>query len=255
MKLKYVLGIDVGGSGIKGSIVNTKTGKLEEDRYRIPTPNPATPDEVAKTIAAIADHFNWKDPIGVGFPAVIQNGFARTAANIDKSWINVNAEKIISKQTGCFVRVFNDADAAGVAEMKFGAGQDNNGVVLLVTIGTGIGTVIFNRGKLLPNTELGHVEFKGEEGESYASDATRQRLNLSWDEWGARINEYLVHMENLFWPDLIIVGGGVSKHAEKFFTQLTVKTKVVPAQLLNNAGIVGAAIEAKRSYKKLIEKK
>jgi len=249
MKLRYVLGIDVGGSGIKGSIIDTKTGKLEKPRFRIPTPSPATPDAVAQTIADVAAHFNWKGPIGVGFPAVVQNGIARTASNIDKSWIDTNAEQIISQRTGCPVCVLNDADAAGVAEMKFGAGRKNKGVVILITVGTGIGTVVSTRGKLLPNTEIGHLVLNGVDAERYASDAVRQQQNLTWEEWGGRLNEYLLYVESLFWPDLFIIGGGVSKNDEKYFEKFTVRTRIVPAQLLNNAGMVGAALAAKRAFK------
>jgi polyphosphate glucokinase len=249
MKLKYVLGIDVGGSGIKGAVINTKTGKLEEPRHRIPTPLPATPDAVADTIHEIARHFSWNGAIGIGFPAVVQRGVVQTAANIDETWIGLNAERIFSQRTGCNVCVVNDADAAGLAEMKFGAGQNDKGVVLLATVGTGIGTVLFSQGKLVANTELGHIVLKGMDAEKYASDAVRQRENLSWEDWGVRFNEYLLYMEELFWPDLIIIGGGVSKNDDKFFNKFTVKTRVVPAQLLNNAGMVGAAIAAQKAFK------
>jgi polyphosphate glucokinase len=249
MKLKYVLGIDVGGSGIKGAVINTKTGKLEEPRHRIPTPLPATPDAVADTIQEIARHFSWNGAIGVGFPSVVQRGVVQTAANIDETWIGLNVERIISQRTGCDVCVVNDADAAGLAEMKFGAGQKNKGVVLLATVGTGIGTVLFSQGKLVANTELGHILLNGVDAEKYASDAVRQRENLSWEAWGERFNEYLLYMEKLLWPDLIIIGGGVSKNDDKFFNKFTVKTRVVPAQLLNNAGMVGAAVAAKNAFK------
>lgn len=250
MTLKNILGIDVGGSGIKGAIVNTKTGELLTDRYRIPTPQPATPKDVSKTIADVVKHYNWSGAVGIGFPAAIQNGFVRTASNIDKSFIGINFEKELSEKIKCPVKLLNDADAAGVAEIKFGAGAGNKGLVFLVTVGTGLGTVLFSKGKLVPNSELGHVILpNGQTGEQFASDATRQKLNLSWDEWAERFNQYLLHMEALLWPDLIIVGGGVSKHDDKFLKLITAKTKLVPAQLLNNAGIIGAAIAAKKEFK------
>ena len=247
MKLKKVLGIDVGGSGIKGAIINTKTGELLTERYRIPTPEQANPEQIADVIQQIVEHFKWNGTIGVGFPAVVQNGIAKTAANIDKSFIGTNIENLIAKKTNCKVKVINDADAAGQAEMKFGAGKNNKGVVFLITVGTGIGTVVFTKGKLLPNTELGHVYMnKDRESELYISDATRQKNDLSWKDWAQRFDEYLNYLEQLFWPDLFIVGGGVSKNETKFQQYLTVKTKVVPAQLLNYAGIIGAALAAKK---------
>ncbi len=246
MKLKKILGIDFGGSGIKGAIVNTKTGELVTERHRIPTPSPSTPDSVAKVIKEIADFFSWDGAIGIGFPAVVLNGVALSAANIDKGWVNTNVNKHVSKITKLPAYTVNDADAAGLAEMKFGAGKNVKGTVFLLTVGTGIGSVIFSRGKLVPNTELGHVIMpNGNEAEIYASDATRKREELSWDDWAKRFDEYLNYIESLFWPDLFIIGGGVSKKQEKFFEHLTVKAKVVPAQLLNNAGIVGAAMAAK----------
>jgi polyphosphate glucokinase len=247
MKLKKVLGIDVGGSGIKGAIINTKTGELLTERYRIPTPVQAKPEQIADVIQQLVEHFKWNGIIGVGFPAVVQNGIAKTAANIDKSFIGTNIENLIAKKTNCRVKVINDADAAGQAEMKFGAGKKNKGVVFLITVGTGIGTVIFTKGKLLANTELGHIYMnKDREAELYISDATRQKNDLSWKDWAQRFDEYLNYLEQLFWPDLFIVGGGVSKNEAKFQQYLTVKTKVVPAQLLNYAGIIGAALAAKK---------
>jgi polyphosphate glucokinase len=247
MKLKKVLGIDIGGSGIKGAIINTKTGDLLTDRYRIPTPVQGKPEQIADVVQQIVDHFKWSGAVGVGFPAVVQNGVAKTAANIDKSFIGTNIENLISNKTHCLVKVINDADAAGQAEMKFGAGKNNKGVVILITVGTGIGTVIFTKGKLLPNTELGHIYLnKDREAEQYTSDATRQKIDLSWKDWAERFNEYLNYLEQLFWPDLFIVGGGISKNELKFQKYITVKTKVMPAQLLNYAGIIGAALAAKK---------
>ena len=235
------LGIDIGGSGIKGAPVDVKTGKLLAPRFRIPTPQPAKPRPVAKTVAQIAKHFEWSGPIGCGFPAVVQQGITRTAANIHASWVGVDAAALFSKATGCTTRVINDADAAGLAEMRFGAGRGRRGVVLLVTIGTGLGTSLFTDGVLLPNTELGHIEIDCQDAESNASDAARKRDELSWKQWTIRFDEYLCTLEKLVWPDLIILGGGVSKKHEKFIPHLSVQAKVVPAQMLNEAGIIGAA--------------
>ncbi len=239
-----ILGIDVGGSGIKGAPVNTKTGDLLAPRYRIPTPQPSKPKAVARVVAEIADHFEWDGPIGVGFPAPIQRGVALTAANIHKKWVGTNAAKLFTKATGCPVTVLNDADAAGLAEMKFGAGRRHKGVVLLVTIGTGLGTSVFTNGHLVPNTEFGHIEIGGQDAEQFASDAARKREDLSWEAWGVRLNTYLLRMEALLWPDLIILGGGVSKKFTRFRPSLTVRAEVVPAATLNEAGIIGAALAA-----------
>ncbi len=239
-----ILGIDVGGSGIKGAPVDTETGSLLAPRYRIPTPQPAKPEAVAKTVNQIAEHFEWQGPIGCGFPAVVQHGVVYTAANIHKSWIGQNIEELFQKETGCPVRVLNDADVAGLAEMAFGAGKGQDGVVLIITLGTGIGTALFSEGVLLPNTELGHIEIRGKEAERRASDATRKRKDLSWKRWSHRVDEYLRTMEDLFWPDLIIVGGGVSKKSHKFFPRITARTEIVAAKLRNEAGIIGAAMAA-----------
>ena len=249
MKYKKVLGIDIGGSGVKGAIVNTKKGKLKTERFRIPTPKPATPDAVGEVIKQIVQHFKWEGPIGVGYPGVVQNGFARTAANVDDSWLDQNINKKFSKITGCPVHVVNDADAAGTGEMKFGAGRKNKGVVMLITVGTGLGTVMFSGGMLVPNLELGHVILRGDDAEKYASDAARKNEDLSWEEWAHRFNEYLERLEDLTWPDLIIIGGGASKKDDKFFQYLKSRAKVVPAELLNEAGIIGAAVAAKNQHK------
>ncbi|MBN2010678.1 ROK family protein [candidate division KSB1 bacterium] len=240
------LGIDVGGSGIKGAIINIDAGELMGERYRIPTPDPSTPNAVAETIKQIVHHFNWSGKMGVGFPAAIQHGEVRTAANIDPSWIGVDAVTLLTKKTGCQTRVLNDADAAAIAEMEFGGGRDNKGVVFIITIGTGIGTAVFTNGRLLPNTELGHIFLKnGREAEPYASDAVRKSKNLSWKKWAKRFNKYLNEIERLFWPDLIIIGGGASKKDEKYFSHLVTKAPIVPASLLNEAGIIGAAVATK----------
>jgi len=253
MKLKKILGIDIGGSGVKGAIVNTKKGRLITERYRIPTPQPATPEAVAAVIKKIAKHFKWDGPIGAGLPGVMQQGIARTAANVDKSWIDKDLNKLFSKVTGCKVHVVNDADAAGMAEAKFGAGKGEKGSIMLITVGTGLGTVIFTNGKLVPNLEFGHVILNGLDAETYASDAARKRDKLDWETWAGRFNEYLLYMEDLFWPDKIIIGGGASKKPQNFFPHLTVKAKVVPARLKNEAGIVGAALVSK--YYNKLEKK
>lgn len=237
-----ILGIDVGGSGIKGAPVDISTGNLLTDRYRIKTPKGAKPEPVAKTVAAIASHFNWKGQIGIGFPAPVKNGVTMMASNISKEWVGVNADELFSVSTGCPCKTLNDADAAGLAEMAFGAGKGQVGTVILLTLGTGIGSAIFFDGRLLPNTEFGHVEIKCKEAELRASDAARKRDGLSWKKYAKRLSKYLNAMENLFWPDLFIIGGGISKEHTKYLPLLTVKTPVVPAQMRNEAGIVGAAL-------------
>jgi polyphosphate glucokinase len=239
-----ILGIDVGGSGIKGAPVDTETGEMTAPRHRIPTPIPAKPRAVADVVGEIVKHFEWQGPVGCGFPAVVRDGVTLTAANIHPRWIEKKASALFAEVTGCPVVVVNDADAAGLAEMAFGAGRGHRGVVLMVTIGTGLGTAIFTGGQLLPNTEFGHMQIRGKDAEKRASDAVRQEKKLTWKQWAKRFDEFLVSMEQLIWPDLIILGGGVSKKAEKFIPLLTVQTEVVPAQMLNEAGIVGAAMAA-----------
>jgi len=245
MNSRKVLGIDVGGSGIKGAIIDIKTGKMVTERHRIATPSPATPDAIADVIYQLIKHFKWKGIVGCGFPAAIRNGIACTAANIDKTFIGTNVDKLFSSVSRCKVYTVNDADAAGIAEMKFGAGKKQSGVVILITVGTGIGTVIFTGKKLLPNTELGHIYLpNGQEAERFASDAVRKNEDLDWASWTPRFNMYLEYMENLFWPDCFIIGGGISKKEESFRKFLTVRTPVVMAELKNNAGMVGAAVYA-----------
>lgn len=250
MNAKKVLGIDIGGSGIKGAPVDIKTGKLLEERHRIPTPDPSSPQKVAKTIKELVKHFKWEGLIGCGFPAVVQNGVVKTAANIDKSWIDTDARKLFSEATKLPVWVTNDADAAGLAEVKLGAGAGHKGAIVVLTIGTGIGSSLFIKGRLYPNTEFGHVEFKGMDAEAYASDTARKKDNLDWETWGKRLNEYLAHIEFLCWPEIIILGGGASKKLDLFKDQLKLKAKIVPAQFLNDAGIIGAAMAAKVNLKK-----
>lgn len=239
-----VLGIDIGGSGIKGAPVDTDMGTLLAQRYRLLTPTPAKPQAVAETVAKISKKFNWKGSLGIGFPGVIRRGVTLTAANIHDDWVGLNAAKFIKKVTGRKTCIINDADAAGLAEITFGAGKDRQGVILLVTIGTGLGTAIFSDGHLVPNSEFGHLEIDGVEAEWLASDAARKRENLSWKKWGHRFNHYLQTMEKLFWPDLIILGGGISKKHEQFKQYITVQAEVIPAQMMNEAGIIGAAVGA-----------
>ena len=241
----HILGVDIGGSGIKGAIVDTLTGKLVTERHRIQTPQPATPEAVAAVLAQLVFHFDWTGLVGCGFPAAIQHGVARTAANISSSFIGTHIDNLFSEATKCPCFCLNDADAAGMAEMHFGEGVGQSGVVLLITIGTGLGSVFFTDGKLLPNTELGHLYLQnGKEAELYASDAVRENEDLNWKSWGKRFNTYLTMMEELFWPDLIILGGGASKKFDKFKGQITVEAQVKPAAFLNQAGIVGAALYA-----------
>lgn len=254
MANREVLGIDFGGSGIKGAPVDTKTGLLLAERYRIPTPEPSSPDVVSEVIKKIVNHFSWKGSIGVGFPATVLNGVVKNASNIDKNWIGVDTVQLLEHKTGQLVTVVNDADAAGFAEMKFGEGKGVKGTVLLVTIGTGIGTVLFSNKKLVANTELGHIYLNnGMEAEDFAADSVRSNEKLNWDDWGERLNIYLNEMQRLFWPEVIIVGGGVSKKPEKFINSIHVPTKVVMAKLKNEAGIIGAALAAKSMTKKKVK--
>lgn len=239
-----ILGIDIGGSGIKGAIVDVNKGEFVTDRHRIDTPNPATPEAVAQVVAEVARHFQYEGPIGCTFPAVVQHGIIFTAANVDQSWINTNGEAIFKEATGCPVHVLNDADAAGVAEMRFGIGRDRKGVVIMLTFGTGIGSAIFIDGHLLPNTEFGHMKIRGKDAEHRAAARVRTDKDLSWKEWAKRVNEFLGQMEFLFSPDLFIIGGGVSKKFDKFAPYLTVRAELQPAQLFNDAGIMGAAMAA-----------
>lgn len=239
-----ILGIDIGGSGIKGAVVNLDTGEFVTDRLRISTPQPAIPKAVATVVGEIAQHFEWKDAIGCTFPAVVKHGVTLSAANVDNTWIGANAREIIEEATGTKVIVLNDADAAGIAEMKFGAGRDKSGLVIMITLGTGIGTAFFMNGILIPNTEFGHLKIRGKDAEHRASDKIRTDEQLSWKKWGKRLSEYLQNLEFLFTPDLFIIGGGVSKKYEKFFPYLMCNTEIVPAQLRNEAGIVGAAMAA-----------
>jgi polyphosphate glucokinase len=238
------LGIDIGGSGIKGAVVDIESGELKNKRHRIPTPKPSKPEAVAEVICQIAEFFEWSGPVGCGYPGVVQHGVTRTAANVDERWIDFDAAVYLSAQIGGSpVTVINDADAAGLAEMRFGIGQEwQRGVAVLVTIGTGLGTAVFTNGQLVPNTELGHIEIDGHDAERYATDAARKREDMSWEEWAKHFNKYLETLEKYLSPDVFILGGGASKKVEKFLPYLTTRAKVVPALLRNEAGIIGAAL-------------
>ena len=239
-----MLGVDIGGSGIKGAIVDTGRGEFATDRLRIETPQPSQPAPVAAVVGRIAAHFDWRQPIGCTFPAVVQHGVTLTAANVHRDWIGADAKTLLEKQTGCPAVVLNDADAAGIAEMRFGAGRGRGGLVAILTLGTGIGTAFFIDGRLIPNTEFGHLIIRGKDAETRASDRARQAKGYGWAKWGRRLSEYLQYVEALFTPDLFIIGGGVSKKYHKFFPHIDCKTEIVPAQLRNRAGIVGAALAA-----------
>jgi polyphosphate glucokinase len=239
----HPLGIDIGGSGIKGAPVNLDTGQFAEDRKRIPTPQPSTPEAVADVVVEIAKHFGGKStaPVGITVPAVVVRGQARTAANIDSSWIGTDAESLLSDRLGRRAVVVNDADAAGVGELHYGAARNVDGLVLLATLGTGIGSALLHRGMLIPNSELGHLEIDGVDAETQAADRARERDDLSFEQWAARLQNYFAHVEDLLSPDLIVIGGGVSKHADKYLPLLHLRAPIVPALLGNAAGIVGAA--------------
>ena len=239
-----MLGIDIGGSGIKAAPVDVATGRLLAERRRIETPQPATPPAVTEVVAALVDAFAWTGPVGATFPAVIRAGRVETAANVDEAWIGTAITELFGAAIGRPVTVVNDADAAGVAEMRFGAGLGRPGVVIMVTLGTGIGSALFVDGRLVPNTELGHLELDGHDAEQRASAAVREAKGLSWEKWGRRVSRYLKHLERLFWPDLLIVGGGVSKRFDRFAPYLDTRTEVVPAKAGNDAGIAGAALVA-----------
>jgi polyphosphate glucokinase len=241
-----ILGIDIGGSGIKGAPVVVETGETTAERFRLDTPQPSAPPAVADAVAAVARQFEWRGPIGVTYPGVVHHGVVHTAANVDKSWIGVDGQRLFAERTGCPVLLLNDADAAGIAEMRFGAGKGQEGVVIVLTFGTGIGSAVFLDGKLLPNTEFGHMEVRGKDAEEWASDRARKDNNLKWEEWAALVEEFLKRLELLFSPDLFVVGGGVSKKHDKFLPLLHIDTPIVPAATLNEAGIIGAALAAAR---------
>ncbi len=237
-------GVDIGGSGIKGAPVDLRVGSLDDERLRIPTPQPSAPNAVADVVGLVVEHFGWTGPLGVTLPSVVKQGRAHTAANVDVAWIGTDAADLFHRRTGLPVVVLNDADAAGLAEMRFGAGRGCAGVVVLLTFGTGIGSALFLEGELVPNTEFGHLEVDGYDAETRAAAAARDAEDLSWEEWAGRVSRYLQVLENLVWPDLIIAGGGVSKKAQTWLPLLECRTEVVAALLQNSAGIVGAAAAA-----------
>ncbi|MFI9006186.1 polyphosphate--glucose phosphotransferase [Actinosynnema sp. NPDC053489] len=240
-------GVDIGGSGIKGGLVDLEAGALEGERLRITTPQPSTPDAVADVVAEIVEKFNWEGPVGVTLPCVVKHGVAHSAANVDKAWIGTDAASLFAARLGRpadQVVVLNDADAAGIAEMRFGSGVDRDGLVVLLTFGTGIGSALFLDGRLVPNTEFGHLEVDGHDAEKRAAASVKEDKGLTWAEWAPRVSRYINVLENLIWPDLVIAGGGVSKKAEKWLPLLEVRTEVVAAALKNDAGIVGAAVAA-----------
>lgn len=239
-------GIDIGGTGIKGAVVDTTTGQLVTERSRIPTPHPSTPDAVAAVVAKLLADAEWSGLVGATFPAIIQHGVARSAANVDKSWIDTDVDACFTRAAGggAEVIVLNDADAAGIAEARFGAARDVAGVVILLTFGTGIGSALLINGTLVPNTELGHLELDGHDAEKRAAASVRDDARMSYRKWAKRVDDYMRHVERLFTPDLFVVGGGVSKDADKWVPFLELNTPVKPAELLNDAGIVGAAIAA-----------
>jgi polyphosphate glucokinase len=240
-----VLGFDIGGSGIKAAVVDTNTGELLTERVRVETPEGGKPSSVADVVGQMCKDFEWTGIAGAGFPTLIINGINLTAANIDKGWIGANPGEMFAKTSNCKFFVLNDADAAGIAEMGFGAGKDyQKGTVMLFTLGTGIGSAVFLDGKLLPNTEFGHLEIRGKEGEKRAAASIKTEKDLSWEEWSARLQEYLQTMENLIPADLIILGGGVSRKFDKFAPYLNLRAKVVAATFANQAGIIGAALYA-----------
>lgn len=238
--------MDIGGSGIKGAPVDLDRGDLAQERHKVLTPHPATPEDVAGCVAEVVGHFDWKGPVGITFPGVVTDGLTRTAANVDKGWIDQDARTLLGDRLGLPVTVLNDADAAGIAEMTFGAGRGRKGTVIMLTLGTGIGSALFVDGTLVPNTELGHLELNGHDAEKHASTKAKEDEDLGWHHWARRVQKYLAHVEMLFSPELFIIGGGISRKADKFLPLIEhVRAEMVPAELQNNAGIVGAAMAAK----------
>lgn len=248
MKKNLILGIDVGATGIKGGLVNVKTGKMATERFRFDTPSPATPEAMAATVKKLVDHVGYKGPVGVGFPAIVRRGVAASAANIDKSWVNTDIAKTFGKATGLPFVALNDADAAGIATMNFGTGKKyaKDGVVLMVTIGTGLGGALFVDGALMPNLEIGQVYLKNQKtvAEKFISNRIRKDNEMSWSEFGKRFNKFLKHIDSVFNPDLIVLGGGASKSFDEFKKFLKTNAEVQPAILENTAGTVGAAVYA-----------
>lgn len=246
---RQALGVDVGGSGVKGAIVDLDTGQLVGERLRLETPQPATPQAVTRTVAEVVRHFNWTGPLGVTYPGVVVDGVVQTAANVDPAWIGTNAADAYSQALGGQrVTVLNDADAAGLAEQRYGAGRNRSGVIVLLTFGTGIGSAVIHNGMLLPNTEFGHIEVDGKEAEHRAASSVKERKEWSYRQWTKEVTKVLVAVENAIWPDLFIAGGGISKKADKWIPLLKNRTPVVAAELLNTAGIVGAAMAAEAAW-------
>ncbi|MFE7709599.1 polyphosphate--glucose phosphotransferase [Streptomyces sp. NPDC057486] len=240
-----IFGVDIGGSGIKGAPVDLGRGDLAQERHKVLTPQPATPEDVADSVAEVVGHFDWSGPVGITFPGVVTGGITRTAANVDKGWIDTDARTLLGNKLSLPVTVLNDADAAGIAEMTFGAGRGRKGTVIMLTFGTGIGSAVFIDGQLVPNTELGHLELNGHDAEKHASTKAKEDEDLSWHHWAHRVQRYLTHVEMLFSPELFIIGGGVSRKADKFLPLIDhVRAEMIPAELQNNAGIVGAAMAA-----------
>ncbi|WP_028448338.1 polyphosphate--glucose phosphotransferase [Chitinibacter tainanensis] len=248
---RIVLGIDIGGTGIKGAPVNLQTGELVAERHRIDTPQPATPEAVGQVVKQIVEHFNWQGPIGCTFPAIVHNGVTLSAANVDKSWVNAPAQQILADATGLPLIVLNDADAAGLAEVVFGAAKGRSGKTIVITLGTGIGSALIVDGQLITNTEFGHLIFpKDTIAEKYCSAKVKEDLDLKWKDYNPRLNAYLEHIQLLFSPDLVIIGGGISKKADKFIPEMqNLRFELVAATLKNEAGIVGAALEAAKHFK------
>jgi polyphosphate glucokinase len=244
MAKKIAIGIDIGGTGIKGALVDVKNGEMIGDRVRVETPEGGSTDDIIATVKALIKKLPAAPadtPIGICFPAVVQHGVTKSAANISKKWIGFDADKAFTKALNREVHLVNDADAAGLAEMRFGAGRAERGLVIMTTLGTGIGTALFFDQKLIPNAELGHIEIDGVDYESKAAFSAKERENLSWQEWAKRLQKYYSTLQRLFSPDMIIVGGGVSKQHEEFLPLLDIDCEIVPAEMRNNAGILGAA--------------
>ncbi len=242
-----ILGIDIGGSGVKGAPADTVRGELLAERVRVPTPQPSDVTSVVEAVAEVAAQFDGYDRVGITFPGVVVDGITRSAANVDKSWLDAPAASLFHERLGKPVSVLNDADAAGVAEVAFGAGRGQRGLIMMLTFGTGIGSALFLDGELIPNTEFGHLELDGKDAEHRASDRAREADDLSWEKWAGRVENYLRHVEMLLSPRLFIIGGGVSKKADRFLPLIDLRTPMVPATLLNNAGIIGAAVTAEQA--------
>ncbi|MCA0352295.1 MAG: ROK family protein [Chloroflexi bacterium] len=237
-----ILGLDIGGTGIKAAPVDCSTGKLLADVERRDTPQPATPEAVLEVAQELVEHFAWQGPIGCGFPAVVQRGIVRTASNIDQRWLHCDVAARFSQHFDRQVTVINDADAAGLAEITFGAGREVMGTLLMLTLGTGIGTALFHDHDLLPNLELGQISVRGKPGHEWAAASVREEQNQSWEQWAQGVELFLQTIEVMLWPDLIILGGGVSKDADQFLDRIRIRAKLVPARLTNDAGIIGAAL-------------